>query len=71
MLCTPFSYNTKMADFEYLFSCFVRFLMKQIGINSEKCIASSDSHINELQHGRPKRAEVLDKRRGLYLIGRS
>ena len=42
MLCAPdnrrrpFSYHTKMAD--RVFSCFVRFLVKQIDINSEKCI---------------------------------
>ena len=45
MLCAPSncrrpcSDHTKMAD--RVFSCFVRFLVKQIGINSEKCIEYS------------------------------
>ena len=47
-----------------VFSCFVHFLVKQIGINSEteKCIeyGSSDSQIDKPQRGRPKRAELLD-----------
>ena len=43
MLCTPsngqrpFSYYTKMVDFQ-VFSCFVCFLEEKTGINSEECI---------------------------------
>ena len=45
----PFSYHTKR---------FVRFLVKKIDINSEKCMASSDSQIDKPQRGHPKRAEL-------------
>ena len=39
-----------------MFSCFVRFLVKKIDINSEKCIEYDDKP----QRGHPKRAELLD-----------
>ena len=67
MLCAPsnhwqpFSYHKKMAD--RVFSCFLCFLLKKIGINSEKCIlnmVSSDSQIDKPQRGHPKRAELSD-----------
>ena len=58
MLCAPsnrrwpFLYHTKIAD--RVFSCFVRFLVKQIGINSQKCIEYKP------QRGRLERAELPD-----------
>ena len=39
-----------------MFSCFVRFLVKKIDINSEKRIEYDDRP----QRGHPKRAELLD-----------
>ena len=54
----PFSYHMKMADLSI-----VHFLVKQIAINSEKCIeyrASSGSQIDKPQCGCSKRAELLD-----------
>ena len=53
-----------MADLNYsIFVCFFpHFLLKKIGINSEKCLnmASSDSQTNKPQCGCPKRAELMD-----------
>ena len=46
-----------------VFSCFVRFLVKNIGVNSEKRIVygvSSGSQIDKPQRGRPKRAKQPD-----------
>ena len=58
MLCAPsnrqrpFSYHTKMADFE-LFSCFVHFLVKIIDITQKSVLnlASDDSQIDKPQRG--------------------
>ena len=62
----PFSYDMKMVDFKY-FRAFVHFLVKnknkKIGNYTQKSvlnIGSSDSQINKLQHGCPKRIELLD-----------
>ena len=56
----------KMAVFKY-FRVNVRFLVEQIGKNSEKCIwqnmaisTKCDSQMDKPEHGHPKRAELPD-----------
>ena len=64
MLCAPsnhwwpFLYLMKIANFKY-FLCFVHFLVKQIGRNSENCIEHVDSWIDK-PRGCPKRAVLPD-----------
>ena len=58
-----FRHHTKMADFEYFNSCFVRFLVKKKMAKTQKRVlsmASSDSHIDKPQRGHPKRAKLPD-----------
>ena len=64
MLCAP---SNRRRPFLYRtygrFACFVRFLVKQIGIKTHKSVlnmASSDSQIDKPQRGCPKRAELPD-----------
>ena len=67
MLCAPsnrrrpFSYHTKMADFEY-FSCFVRFLVNKLAYTQKSVLnmASSDSQFGKPQRGHPRTAELPD-----------
>ena len=65
MLCAPSNRWRPFSDRKEnvglrVFSCFVRFLVKEFGINSEKCIEYGDSQINKPQRGRPLRAELPD-----------
>ena len=63
MLCAPsnrgrpFSYHTKMADFEYFRVCSFS-LGKKKGINLN--MVRNDSQIDKPQHGHPKRAGLPD-----------
>ena len=57
----PFFVSYENGDLR-VFSCFVRFLVKENGINSATCLehGSSDSQIDKPQRRRPKRAELPD-----------
>ena len=56
MLWAPFSYDTKMADFDRIFSSFFPFLVTKIGLNSEKDIlnmARSDGYSDKAARWAP------------------
>ena len=58
----PFSYHTKMVDFEYFGVLSVFWRKKKLAETQKSVLnmASSDSQIDKPQHRCPKRAEMLD-----------